>query len=288
MVSRRRSSSGGRRRGPGRPPARRPPRVRRRPSRVATATVARTAHRTRARAIGGTRTSAVMRRSTPRPHTPDPSSPRCRVGRSTPLPGSSGCGNGRRAATRRGRTAAPAGRARSARPASVSRDSDDEQARVVVGAVAVIEARARAVGVFEQAACRSSARWSKRGASGRSCASGRGAGLRSVARRGSGRRRPTTRAWGRCSAARRPSPRGGRGRQDASGSPRPSPRVGVGHDDAGAASSSTAWGNAVAMTGRPAAMASTSTPEVTWSRESYGSTTTDATATSASSWGTSR
>ena len=38
-------------------------------------------------------------------------------------------------------------------------------------------------------------------------------------------------------------------------------------------SSSTAWGNAVAMTGRPAAMASTSTPEVTWSFESYGSRT---------------
>ena len=32
----------------------------------------------------------------------------------------------------------------------------------------------------------------------------------------------------------------------------------------------------MAITGRPAAMASTSTPEVTWSRESYGSTTTAA------------
>ena len=55
-------------------------------------------------------------------------------------------------------------------------------------------------------------------------------------------------------------------------------RVGVpSRDDqipAPLASSSTAWGKAVATTGRPAAIASTSTPEVTWSRESYGSTTT--------------
>src|ERR1700734_1071622 len=33
-------------------------------------------------------------------------------------------------------------------------------------------------------------------------------------------------------------------------------------------SNSTAWGNAVATTGRPAAMASTRTPDVTWSLES--------------------
>ena len=38
-------------------------------------------------------------------------------------------------------------------------------------------------------------------------------------------------------------------------------------------SSSTACGNAVATTGRPEATASTRTPEVTWSSESYGSTT---------------
>ena len=40
------------------------------------------------------------------------------------------------------------------------------------------------------------------------------------------------------------------------------------------ANSSSAWGKAVATTGFPAAMASTRTPEVTWSVESYGSTTT--------------
>src|SRR3954452_16562882 len=39
-------------------------------------------------------------------------------------------------------------------------------------------------------------------------------------------------------------------------------------------SSSTAWGKAVATTGRPAAMASTKTPEVACSVDSYGSTTT--------------
>jgi len=54
------------------------------------------------------------------------------------------------------------------------------------------------------------------------------------------------------------------------------------------ACSSMACGKAVAITGRPAASASTSTPDVTWSFESYGSSTSEALATKRVSWSTLR
>ena len=200
-----------------------------------------------------------------------PSSPRRRGDRASDRRRRAGCGSARsRSAPRRG----------IGRPSALSSciawlcvglaDGHDQQSRHVVGAVPVLAPRLDVVGVLEHPdARRSSTARDRTTATSRAsprlarCASD--AGLpRSRVR--AGRLRPTT-GRGRAGAPRRPSTLPAEDRVSTDRIARPSAtgsRCGT-TIPAPLASSSTACGNAVDTTGRPAATASTSTPDVTWS-----------------------
>jgi hypothetical protein len=171
---------------------------------------------------------------------------------------------------------------RTARPGPGFADDDDQQPGHVVGAVAVLERGAGVVGVLEhpdRVAHRQHVIERGRGAVmtigasgddgtvialGPTAAADEVLGESGVLR---GDRRP--RELGRQAAGLGRHRRGqSRGRSAPTGSPTPAPtgsRWGT-TIPAPLASSSTAWGNAVDTTGRPAATASTRTPEVTCSR----------------------
>ena len=158
-----------------------------------------------------------------------------------------------------------------------SRGDDDQQAGHVVGAVAVARAGARRGRRARTCRCRRSSRamWSNDGRAVRSCphavvAAAQRAGSAELVRTGPRPRSTPARAPG--GGPRRPCRRPGRGRSSTRrmrGGQRRGSRWGT-TSPAPLASSSTAWGKAVDTTGRPAATASTSTPEVTWSARVVG------------------